>query len=148
MPAVQETIEQVKEIDVDKYKYGFETEIETVKAPKGLNEDIVRFISERKGEPDWMLEWRLDAFERWQTMKEPTWAKVSYPKIDFQDLYYYAAPKNTEGPKSLDEVDPELLRTYEKLGIPLSEQAVLAGVQGAKVAVDAVFDSVSVCDDF
>ena len=148
MPAVQETIEQVKEIDVDKYKYGFETEIETVKAPKGLNEDIVRFISERKGEPEWMLAWRLDAFERWQTMKEPTWAKVSYPKIDFQDLYYYAAPKNTEGPKSLDEVDPELLKTYEKLGIPLSEQAVLAGVQGAKVAVDAVFDSVSVVTTF
>ncbi len=148
MPAVQETIEQVKEIDVDKYKYGFETEIETVKAPKGLNEGIVRFISERKGEPDWMLAWRLDAFERWQAMKEPTWAKVNYPKIDFQDLYYYAAPKNTEGPKSLDEVDPELLKTYEKLGIPLSEQAVLAGVQGAKVAVDAVFDSVSVVTTF
>ncbi|MEO1282480.1 MAG: Fe-S cluster assembly protein SufB [Pseudomonadota bacterium] len=148
MPAVQETIEHVKEIDVDKYKYGFETDIESVKAPKGLNEDIVRFISEKKDEPAWMLEWRLDAYERWQSMTEPMWAKVDYPKIDFQDLYYYAAPKNTEGPKSLDEVDPELLATYEKLGIPLKEQEVLAGVQGAKVAVDAVFDSVSVVTTF
>lgn len=148
MPAVQETIEQVKEIDVDQYKYGFETDIESVKAPKGLNEDIIRFISEKKNEPEWMLEWRLDAYQRWQAMSEPSWAKVNYPKIDFQDLYYYAAPKSTEGPKSLDEVDPELLETYEKLGIPLKEQAVLAGVQGAKVAVDAVFDSVSVVTTF
>ena len=93
------------------------TDIETVKAPKGLNEDIVRFISAKKEEPAWMLEWRLDAYERWLAMKEPTWAKVNYPKIDFQDLYYYAAPKSTEGPKSLDEVDPELLRTSEKLGL-------------------------------
>ncbi|MCB1515519.1 MAG: Fe-S cluster assembly protein SufB, partial [Hyphomicrobiaceae bacterium] len=142
MAAVQETIDQVKKIDVDQYKYGFETQIETVKAPKGLSPDIVRFISEKKGEPAWMLEWRLDAYERWLAMTEPTWAKVSYPKIDFQELYYYAAPKSTEGPKSLDEVDPELLETYKKLGIPLKEQEVLAGVQGAKVAVDAVFDSV------
>lgn len=148
MPAVQETIDQVKEIDVDQYKYGFTTDIEMVKAPKGLNEDIVRFISEKKGEPEWMLEWRLEAYKRWLTMEEPTWARVNYPKIDFQDLYYYAAPKSTEGPKSLDEVDPELLRTYEKLGIPLKEQEVLAGVQGAKVAVDAVFDSVSVVTTF
>ncbi len=148
MPAVQETIEQVKEIDVDQYKYGFETDIESVKAPKGLNKDIIRFISEKKNEPEWMLEWRLDAYERWLSMNEPTWAKVDYPKIDFQDLYYYAAPKSTEGPKSLDEVDPELLATYEKLGIPLKEQEVLAGVQGAKVAVDAVFDSVSVVTTF
>jgi Fe-S cluster assembly protein SufB len=148
MAAVQQTIDQVKEIDVDQYKYGFETDIESVKAPKGLNEDIIRFISEKKGEPAWMLEWRLDAYQRWQTMTEPTWAKVNYPKIDFQDLYYYSAPKSTEGPKSLDEVDPELLETYEKLGIPLKEQAVLAGVQGAKVAVDAVFDSVSVVTTF
>ena len=144
MPAVQETIEQVKKIDVDQYKYGFETAIEVVKAPKGLNEDIVRFISEKKREPEWMLEWRLGAYRRWVQMTEPTWARVSYPKIDFQDLHYYAAPKSMDGPSSLEEVDPELLRTYEKLGIPLKEQAVLAGVPGARVAVDAVFDSVSV----
>jgi Fe-S cluster assembly protein SufB len=148
MAADVETIERVREIDVDKYKYGFTTDIETVRAPKGLNEDTVRFISAKKNEPDWLLQWRLDAFRRWVTMTEPTWAKVHYPKIDFQDLYYYSAPKSTEGPKSLDEVDPELLRTYERLGIPLSEQAVLAGVQGAKVAVDAVFDSVSVVTTF
>ena len=165
MPAVQETVRQVKDIDVDKYKYGFSTDIETVKAPKGLNEDIVRFISEKKNEPEWMLEWRLGAFRRWLTMNEPKWARVHYPKIDFQDLYYYAAPKNTEGPKSLDEVDPELLRTYEKLGIPLKEQEILAGVRkqgepsaldiegggeygSGKVAIDAVFDSVSVITTF
>jgi Fe-S cluster assembly protein SufB len=165
MPAVEETVEHVKEIDVDKYKYGFETEIETIKAPKGLNADIVRFISDKKGEPIWMLEWRLEAFRRWLTMDQPTWARVRYPKIDFQDLYYYAAPKSTEGPKSLDEVDPELLTTYEKLGIPLKEQEILAGVrkQGepstledvatndggyGKVAIDAVFDSVSVVTTF
>ncbi len=165
MPAVQETIKQVEEIDVDKYKYGFTTDIESVKAPKGLNEDIVRFISEKKEEPEWMLEWRLEAYRRWLTMDEPTWSRVNYPKIDFQDLYYYSAPKSMEGPKSLDEVDPELLRTYEKLGIPLKEQEILAGVrkQGepsslddagggeystGKVAVDAVFDSVSVVTTF
>jgi Fe-S cluster assembly protein SufB len=148
MPAVQQTIDQVRQIDVDQYKYGFETDIETVKAPKGLNPDIVRFISAKKGEPEWMLAWRLEALTRWQAMEEPTWARVSYPKIDFQDLYYYAAPKSSEGPKSLDEVDPELLRTYEKLGIPLREREVLAGVQGARVAVDAVFDSVSVVTTF
>jgi Fe-S cluster assembly protein SufB len=144
MAAVQDTIDQVRRIDVDQYKYGFETAIEVVKAPKGLNEDIVRFISGKKGEPEWMLEWRLEAYRRWVTMTEPTWARVSYPKIDFQDLYYYAAPKSMDGPRNLAEVDPELLRTYERLGIPLKEQAVLAGVQGARVAVDAVFDSVSV----
>ena len=148
MPAVQETIEQVKKIDVDQYKYGFETKIDTVKAPKGLNEDIVRFISEKKGEPAWMLDWRLESFRRWQGMIEPTWANVKYPKINFDDLYYYAAPKSTEGPTSLEDVDPELLATYEKLGIPLKEQEVLAGVQGARVAVDAVFDSVSVVTTF
>jgi len=148
MPAVEATVEQVRSIDVDKYKYGFETSLETVKAPKGLNEDIVRFISEKKGEPAWMLEWRLDAYSRWLAMDEPTWAKVDYPKIDFQDLYYYAAPKQNEAPKSLDEVDPEILATYEKLGIPLKEQEVLAGVEGARVAVDAVFDSVSVVTTF
>ncbi|TYR30927.1 Fe-S cluster assembly protein SufB [Mesorhizobium microcysteis] len=162
MPAVQETIEQVRKIDVDQYKYGFETEIETDKAPKGLNEDIIRFISDKKSEPAWMLEWRLGAYRRWLTLEEPNWARVEYPKIDFQDLYYYAAPKNQSGPKSLDEVDPELLRVYEKLGIPLREQEILAGVQkdadedgandnvykSGRVAVDAVFDSVSVVTTF
>ena len=150
---VTETIERVHEIDVDKYKYGFTTDIESVKAPKGLSEDIVRFISAKKGEPEWLLEWRLEAYRRWRTLEEPTWARVHYPKIDYEDLYYYSAPKSSEGPKSLDEVDPELLRMYEKLGIPLKEQAVLAGVEGAKVtgprvAVDAVFDSVSVVTTF
>ena len=165
MAAVQETIEQVRKIDVDQYKYGFESDIESIKAPKGLDESTVRFISAKKNEPAWMLEWRLDAFRRWQAMTEPTWAKVHYPKIDFQDLYYYSAPKSTEGPKSLDEIDPELLRTYEKLGIPLKEQEILAGVRkqgqksnldeagggefsSGKVAVDAVFDSVSVVTTF
>ena len=148
MPAVKETVEQVASIDVDQYKYGFVTELESDMAPKGLSEDIVRFISAKKNEPAWMLDWRLDAYRRWLTMTDPTWARVEYPAIDFQDLYYYAAPKGTEGPKSLDEVDPELLRTYEKLGIPLREREVLAGVQGARVAVDAVFDSVSVVTTF
>jgi Fe-S cluster assembly protein SufB len=149
MAADVETIERVREIDVDQYKYGFTTDIETVRAPKGLNEDTVRFISAKKDEPEWLLEWRLSAFRRWLTMDEPKWAKVHYPKIDFQDLYYYSAPKSTEGPKSLDEVDPELLRTYARLGIPLKEQELLAGVkQPARVAVDAVFDSVSVVTTF
>ncbi len=149
MAAVKETVDRVKAIDVDAYKYGFVTEIESAKAPKGLNEDIVRFISAKKNEPAWLTEWRLDAFRRWLTMEEPTWARVEYPKIDFQDLYYYSAPKSMDdGPKSLDEVDPELLRTYEKLGIPLREQEILAGVQTSKVAVDAVFDSVSVATTF
>ncbi|WP_370318967.1 Fe-S cluster assembly protein SufB [Oricola sp.] len=148
MPAVQETIDQVRKIDVDQYKYGFETLIESDKAPKGLSEDIIRFISAKKQEPDWMLEWRLDAYSRWLTMEEPTWARVEYPKIDFNDLYYYSAPKSMSGPRTLDEVDPELLKTYEKLGIPLAEQEILAGVQERKVAVDAVFDSVSVVTTF
>jgi Fe-S cluster assembly protein SufB len=165
MPAVQQTIERVRRIDVDQYKYGFETDIETVKAPKGLNEDTVRFISGKKGEPAWMLAWRLEAYQRWQAMSVPEWANVTYPKIDFQDLFYYAAPKSTEGPKSLDEIDPELLRTYAKLGIPLKEQEILAGVRKqteksdldeaaggefptGKVAIDAVFDSVSVVTTF
>ncbi len=144
-----ETIERVREIEVDKYKYGFETDIESELAPKGLSEDIVRFISAKKHEPEWMLDWRLEAYRRWREMDEPTWAKVDYPKIDFEDLYYYAAPKSQgDGPKSLDEIDPELLRTYEKLGIPLKEQEVLAGVEGARVAVDAVFDSVSIVTTF
>ncbi|MGQ3274597.1 MAG: Fe-S cluster assembly protein SufB [Allorhizobium sp.] len=148
MAAVQETIDQVRQIDVDQYKYGFETTIEVDKAPKGLSEDIVRFISAKKNEPEWMLEWRLDAYRRWLTMVEPTWARVDYPKIDFNDIYYYAAPKTAAGPKSLDEVDPELLKVYEKLGIPLKEQEMLAGVQTSKIAVDAVFDSVSVVTTF
>ena len=149
MPAVRQTIDRVQRIDVDQYKYGFETDIESVKAPKGLNEATVRFISDKKAEPAWMLEWRLDAFRRWKMMTEPTWANVRYPKIDFQNLYYYAAPKSTEGPKSLADVDPALLRTYEKLGIPLREREILAGVQnGTRVAVDAVFDSVSVVTTF
>jgi Fe-S cluster assembly protein SufB len=166
MPAVQETVDQVRRIDVDQYKYGFETVIESEKAPKGLNEDIVRFISEKKGEPEWMLAWRLDAYRRWLTMREPTWARVQYGPIDYQNLYYYSAPKKKAGPKSLDEIDPEILKTYEKLGIPLREQEILLGVQKAerdgdedgesvgngdgrgRVAVDAVFDSVSVATTF
>ncbi len=163
MPAVQETVDQVRRIDVDQYKYGFVTDIESDKAPKGLSEDIVRFISAKKNEPDWMLEWRLGAYRRWLTMREPTWARVSYAPIDYQDLYYYSQPKKFVAPKSLDEVDPEILRTYEKLGIPLREREILAGVvrptvdadgeeipEGAqrRVAVDAVFDSVSVATTF
>ncbi|QGM92639.1 Fe-S cluster assembly protein SufB [Methylocystis rosea] len=148
MAARQETVARVESIDVDAYKYGFSTDIESEKAPKGLNEDIVRFISAKKGEPQWLTDWRLDAYRRWLTMAEPRWARVHYPRIDFQDLYYYSAPKSTPGPKSLDEVDPELLRTYEKLGIPLREQEILAGVETRRVAVDAVFDSVSVATTF
>ncbi len=172
MVAVQETIDTVKTLDIDQYKYGFSTDIESEKAPKGLDENTIRFISAKKDEPEWMLQWRLDAFERWKTMTEPDWARVSYDKIDYQDIHYYAAPKNFEdGPKSLDEVDPELLRTYEKLGIPLREQEALSGVtktqealakknaereedlgdniyKSGRVAVDAVFDSVSVVTTF
>ncbi|HEY6700544.1 MAG TPA: Fe-S cluster assembly protein SufB [Pseudolabrys sp.] len=152
MPAVQETVEQVRRIDVDQYKYGFETKIDSEKAPKGLSEDTIRFISAKKNEPEWMLAWRLEAYKRWLTMREPTWARVNYPKIDYQDYYYYSAPKKTSL-KSLDEVDPEILRTYEKLGIPLREQEILAGVERgdgtrSRVAVDAVFDSVSVATTF
>ena len=165
MPAVQETVDKVRLIDVDQYKYGFVTDIESEKAPKGLSEDTIRYISAKKSEPDWMLQWRLDAYRRWLTMREPTWARVDYPKIDYQDLYYYSAPKRKEL-ASLDEVDPEILKTYEKLGIPLKEQEILAGVrkQGepskldddemtggesrGRVAVDAVFDSVSVATTF
>ena len=127
----------------EKYKYGFVTDIEMEKAPKGLSEDTVRFVSAKKGEPQWMLDWRLGAFRRWGEMKEPNWARVHYPKIDYQNAYYYAAPKNTPLKQSLDEVDPKLLETYKKLGIPLHEQMALAGV-----AVDAVFDSVSVATTF
>ena len=152
----QETVDAVRTVG-ERYKYGFSSDIETEYAPKGLNEDIVRLISEKNSEPEWLLEWRLQAFARWKTLKEPTWAMVNYPKIDFQDQYYYARPKSMMvKPKSLDEVDPNLLATYAKLGIPLKEQMILAGVEGAegapaegrKVAVDAVFDSVSVGTTF
>ncbi|MGR3542381.1 MAG: Fe-S cluster assembly protein SufB, partial [Hasllibacter sp.] len=149
----RETVEQVAAL-AGRYKHGWETEVEMEFAPKGLNEDIVRLISEKNGEPEWMLDWRLEAFRKWQEMDEPDWAMIRYPAIDYQEQYYYARPKSMEvKPKSLDEVDPELLRTYEKLGIPLKEQAILAGVEGAadadrKVAVDAVFDSVNVGTTF
>jgi len=148
MAGTAEAQKQISEV-TGEYKYGFVTDIESELAPKGLSEDVVRFISAKKGEPEWMLEWRLKAYDAWQKMQEPDWARVSYPKIDYNDIYYYAAPKKKDGPKSLDEVDPDLLETYAKLGIPLKEQEVLAGVQGsAKVAVDAVFDSVSVATTF
>ncbi|MGB2467931.1 MAG: Fe-S cluster assembly protein SufB [Candidatus Puniceispirillaceae bacterium] len=143
MAATIETIETLEEA-TGKYKYGFVTDIESDKAPKGLNEDIIRFISAKKEEPEWMLEWRLKAYAVWQKMESPDWAKLNIPPIDYQDAYYYAAPKTSDGLASLDEVDPELLKTYEKLGIPISEQKLLAGV----VAVDAVFDSVSVATTF
>ena len=143
MVANVETIEQVQSA-TEKYKYGFVTDIEMDHAPKGLSEDIVRFISAKKEEPEWLLEWRLKAYRHWLTMPEPEWAKVKHPPIDYQDSYYYAAPKSPDdAPKSLDEVDPKLLETYEKLGIPLKEQEMLAGV-----AVDAVFDSVSVATTY
>jgi Fe-S cluster assembly protein SufB len=148
MAAVQETVDRVRSIEVDAYKYGFVTDIESDKAPKGLDEDTVRFISAKKDEPEWLLAWRLDAYRRWLTMDTPRWARVDYSEIDFQDLYYYASPKKKDGPKSLDEVDPELLKTYAKLGIPLVEQEILAGVERTRVAVDAVFDSVSVATTF
>ena len=147
MVAVAKTVETVR--DLEAYKHGFVTDVEQEFAPVGLSAETVRFISAKKGEPEWLLEWRLAALERWQAMEEPTWAKVDYVPADYQALHYYAAPKTKEGPKSLDEVDPELLAVYAKLGIPLKEQEVLAGVQGApKVAVDAVFDSVSVVTTF
>lgn len=128
----------------DKYKYGFITNIDAETAPIGLNEDIIRLISHKKGEPEWLLHKRLEAYKFWQTMREPTWAKLCYDAINYQNLYYYSAPKQKISPKSLDEVDPKLLETYDKLGIPLKEQEVLAGV----VAVDAVFDSVSVATTY
>lgn len=143
MAARHETAAAVR--DIEAYKYGFVTEIESDRAPKGLNEDTVRFISTKKNEPEWLLDWRLKAFRIWldQVEQEPQWAKLTYPKIDYQDAYYYAAPKQKVAPKSLDEVDPQLIETYNKLGIPLKEQQVLAGV-----AVDAVFDSVSVATTY
>ncbi|MBS3848214.1 Fe-S cluster assembly protein SufB [Devosia sp. BSSL-BM10] len=142
------TVDSVLSLDVDKYKYGFETDIESDMAPKGLSEDTVRFISAKKNEPEWMLEWRLEAYKRFLTLEEPTWAKVHYPKIDLQDMHYYAAPKSTPAPTSLDEVDPALLEMYDKLGIPLKEREILAGVERPNVAVDAVMDSVSVVTTF
>jgi Fe-S cluster assembly protein SufB len=141
------TKDRASELAEQSYKYGFVSDIESDTAPKGLSEDTVRFISAKKSEPEWLLEWRLKAFRLWQTMKEPDWAKLQHPPIDYQDAYYYAAPKTKNKPLSLDEVDPELLRTYEKLGIPLREQEVLAGVS-PRIAVDAVFDSVSVATTY
>src|ERR1017187_4835732 len=141
MSTEQELLEKVANTE---YKYGFISDFESDSAPKGLSEDIVRFISAKKSEPEWLLEWRLKAYRHWLTMTEPTWANVHYPKIDYQDIIYYSSPKaKKDGPKSLDDVDPELLKTYAKLGIPLQEQALLAGV-----AVDAVSDSVSVATTF
>ena len=147
MAAVTQTLEHVAE--VERYKHGFVSDIDQEFAPKGLSEATVRFISAKKGEPAWMLAWRLAAFERWQALDEPDWARVDFPRIDYQDSFYYAAPTEKVGPGSLDEVDPDLLAVYAKLGIPLREQEVLAGVKGApKYAVDAVFDSVSVVTTF
>ncbi|MGI4746339.1 MAG: Fe-S cluster assembly protein SufB [Janthinobacterium lividum] len=156
MPAVADTLTAVEALTQSSYKWGFESAIEMDFAPKGLNEDTIRLISARKQEPEWLLEWRLKAFAAWNTMQEPTWAKPVHPPIDYQDAHYYAAPKKKPGPKSLDEVDPELLAVYEKLGIPLKERAILAGVEPAEgedaerpqIAVDAVFDSVSVATTF
>ena len=148
MAGTAEAQKQVQDV-TGEYKYGFVTDIDMDMAPKGLSEDVIRFISAKKEEPEWMLEWRLKAYAAWLKMDEPDWAKVNYPPIDYQESYYFAAPKKKDGPKSLDEVDPELLATYAKLGIPIREQEVLAGVEGAaKVAVDAVFDSVSVATTF
>lgn len=152
MSATSETRDTVEKLANSNYEWGFETDIEMDLAPKGLTEETVRLISARKEEPEWMLEWRLKAFRTWQAMKEPHWAHLAYPPIDYQDAHYFAQPKKKPGPKSLDEVDPELLRTYEKLGIPLHEREILAGVEGAgeraPIAVDAVFDSVSVATTF
>ena len=151
MPAVAETLDTVHATTGGTYKWGFETPIEMEVAPAGLSEDTIRLISDRKGEPGWLLDWRLKAYAAWQAMEEPNWARVGYPKIDYQAIHYYAAPKRP-APKSLDDVDPELLAMYEKLGIPLKERAILAGVEGAAespaIAVDAVFDSVSVATTF
>ncbi|HET6607752.1 MAG TPA: Fe-S cluster assembly protein SufB, partial [Rhodopila sp.] len=153
MAATTETLDTVQSVTQSGYKWGFETSIEMEFAPKGLNEDIIRLISARKEEPAWMLDWRLKAFAAWQAMEEPQWARVDHPPIDYQGLHYYAAPKKKAGPRSLDEVDPELLAMYEKLGIPLKERAILAGVdpgeaESREIAVDAVFDSVSVATTF
>src|SRR5260221_9618346 len=148
MSASLDTQDTIRSLSQEGYKYGFVTDIEADTAPPGLNEDTVRFISAKKGEPEWLLEWRLEAFRAWRLMTEPNWAKVNIAPIDYQAATYYSAPKQQDGPKSLDEVDPELLAMYEKLGIPLKEREALAGVQLAGVAVDAVFDSVSVATTF
>ncbi|MDR3523550.1 MAG: Fe-S cluster assembly protein SufB [Acetobacteraceae bacterium] len=153
MSETVDSMEAVTAVTEGGYKWGFSTDIDMDMAPVGLNEDIIRLISSKKNEPDWLLEWRLKSYAAWLTMEEPDWAMVHHEKIDYQALHYYAAPKKKTGPKSLDEVDPELLKTYAKLGIPLKEQAYLAGVEPAEgerpqVAVDAVFDSVSVATTF
>ena len=142
MSASDEIIQKYQ--DGAEYDHGFVTDIDTIEVPKGLSEETIKFISNQKKEPKWMLEWRLNAYNRLQKMKEPNWQKPKYPKIDYQELYYYSAPKSfKDGPKSLDEIDPEIKKTYDKLGIPLEEQKRLSGV-----AVDAVFDSVSVATTF
>jgi Fe-S cluster assembly protein SufB len=148
-PAVKDVAAREAAARAADYEHGWSSDIEQEYGPKGLSEDTVRYISAKKDEPEWMLEWRLKAYRHWLTMPMPDWAKLNIPPIDYQAAYYWAAPKTKDGPKSLDEVDPEILRIYEKLGIPLAEQAVLAGVEGArKIAVDAVFDSVSVATTF
>jgi len=148
-PAVKDVAAREAAARAADYEHGWSSDIEQEYGPKGLSEDTVRYISGKKQEPEWMLEWRLKAYRHWLTMPMPDWAKLQIPPIDYQAAYYWAAPKTRDGPKSLDEVDPEILRIYEKLGIPLAEQAVLAGVEGArKIAVDAVFDSVSVATTF
>ena len=144
MVATEQTIKQVNKLGSSDYKYGFSSDIDSIQAPKGLNEEVVRFISKQKNEPEWMLEWRLKAFSVFNKLKKPDWAKLNFPEIDFQDYYYYSAPKSMkDNPKSLDEIDPEILKTYEKLGIPIQEQKVLSGV-----AVDVVLDSVSIATTY
>ena len=144
MAATEQTIKQVNSLGNSDYKYGFSTELDEIKAPKGLSEEVVRFISAQKNEPDWMLDWRLNAFKVFNKLPKPNWAKLNIPEINFQDYYYYSSPKSLKDkPKSLDEIDPEIIKTYEKLGIPLKEQEILSGV-----AVDAVFDSVSVATTY
>src|SRR6267142_3150703 len=143
MTASSDTVRTVRSLSQEGYKYGFVTDIEADEAPPGLTEDTVRFISAKKEEPEWLLEWRLAAFRAWREMTQPNWAKLHLTPIDYQAATYYSAPKQNAGPRSLDEVDPEILATYEKLGIPLREREMLAGV-----AVDAVFDSVSVATTF
>ena len=139
-------VETIEQLASKEYAFGFETDVEQDTTPPGLSEDVVRLISGKKGEPAWMLEWRLKAYRHWLGMTEPTWANVKYEPIDYQSISYWSAPKNNPSPKSLDEIDPEILATYKKLGIPLREQEILAGVRN--VAVDAVFDSVSVATTF
>ena len=144
MVATEQTIKQVNKLGSSDYKYGFSSDIDSIQAPKGLNEEVVRFISKQKNEPEWMLEWRLKAFSVFNKLKKPDWAKLNFPEIDFQDYYYYSAPKSMKDkPKSLDEIDPEILKTYEKLGIPIQEQKILSGV-----AVDVVLDSVSIATTY